>query len=549
MNQGLKHPGLAAAMAVAIGIGAPVIGHAESLSWLKTRGPEVVNEKGEPVLLQGVGLGNWLLPEGYMWRFGEKGDRPRKIEKLVADLIGPEKGATFWTEFRKSYITEKDIERIAALGFNSVRPALNARLFLSEGENAEYQTEGFELLDNLVGWCRTHGVYVILDMHAAPGGQTGQNIDDSADDLPQLFMKKENEQRLVDLWVKIVQRYKDDPTIAAYDLLNEPLPQRTGAEEKHKAQLEPLYKRVTAAIRAVDKRHMITLEGADWANDWSVFGPPFDGNVLYQFHYYAWDRPDNVKGIGNYLAQRKRLNAPIWVGETGEKDNAIYWASLELFEANNVGWSFWPWKKMETRNTPFSIKPPAGWKEIAAYSRGEGKPTPELAQKAFDQLLQNIRLENCDYFPDVVNAIFRRVPGRIEAENYGQEGMNKSWSVKTPTNKSKAYRKSEPVPVESIGGDTNSRRGEQAIHLNTGEWTAYNVNSREARSYSASARVKASGPGGIRISIAGQDQTIEVSAKDWQNVELKPIKLELGKNRLQFAVERGSVEFDWIELR
>ncbi len=549
MNRALNYPSLAAAMAVAIALSVPMIGHAETLSWLKTRGPEVMNEKGEPVLLRGVGLGNWLLPEGYMWRFGERGDRPRKIEKLVVDLIGPEKSAAFWKEFRKNYITEKDIERIAALGFNCVRPALNARLFLSEGEKPEYQTEGFELLDNLVSWCRKHGVYVIIDMHAAPGGQTGQNIDDSIDDLPQLFMKKENEQRLVDLWVKIVQRYKDEPTVAAYDLLNEPLPQRTGAEAKYKAQLEPLYKRVTAAIRAVDKRHMITLEGADWANDWSVFGPPFDANLLYQFHYYAWDRPDNLKGIGNYLAQRKRLNAPIWVGETGEKDNAIYWSSLELFEANKVGWSFWPWKKMETRNTPVSIKPPDGWKEIAAYSRGDGKPAPELAQKAFDQLLQNIRLENCDYFPDMVNAIFRRVPGRVEAENYAQDGLDKSWSVKAPGNKSKFYRKSEPVPIEPIGGDSNSRRGEQAIHLNSGEWTAYSIHSRETRTYSANARVKASEPGAIRISLAGEDQTINVSATDWQNVEFKPIKLVLGKNRLQFAVESGSIDFDWIELR
>src|SRR5258706_2380472 len=549
MNRALNYPSLAAAMAVAIALSVPMIGHAETLSWLKTRGPEVMNEKGEPVLLRGVGLGNWLLPEGYMWRFGERGDRPRKIEKLVVDLIGPEKSAAFWKEFRKNYITEKDIERIAALGFNCVRPALNARLFLSEGEKPEYQTEGFELLDNLVSWCRKHGVYVIIDMHAAPGGQTGQNIDDSIDDLPQLFMKKENEQRLVDLWVKIVQRYKDEPTVAAYDLLNEPLPQRTGAEAKYKAQLEPLYKRVTAAIRAVDKRHMITLEGADWANDWSVFGPPFDANLLYQFHYYAWDRPDNLKGIGNYLAQRKRLNAPIWVGETGEKDNAIYWSSLELFEANKVGWSFWPWKKMETRNTPVSIKPPDGWKEIAAYSRGDGKPAPELAQKAFDQLLQNIRLENCDYFPDMVNAIFRRVPRRVEAGNYAQDGLDKSWSVKATGNKSKFYPESEPVPIEPIRGDSNLRRGAPAIHFNSGEWTAYSIHSRETRTYSANARVKASEPGAIRISLAGEDQTINVSATDWQNVEFKPIKLVLGKNRLQFAVESGSIDFDWIELR
>jgi len=123
------------------------------LTFLHTQGQDMVDENGHKVLLQGVGLGNWLLPEGYMWKFGQAGDRPRKIEKLVSELIGPEKAARFWPEFRRNYITEADIARIAELGFNSVRPALNARLFLTEGENGQFIHEGFELLDNLVSWC------------------------------------------------------------------------------------------------------------------------------------------------------------------------------------------------------------------------------------------------------------------------------------------------------------------------------------------------------------------------------------------------------------
>ena len=247
-----------------------------AVTFLRTQGQDMVDESGKKVLLRGVGLGNWMLPEGYMWRFGDQGDRPRKIEKIVSDLIGPENAARFWSEFRKNYITEADIARIAELGFNSVRPALNARLFLTEGDNAVYVEEGFQLLDNLVGWCRKHDLYVIIDMHGAPGGQTGANIDDSPNDQPELFTDKKNQDRLVDLWVKIAGRYKNEPTVAGYDLLNEPLPQRTGAAAKYKDQLEPLYKRITAAIREVDKRHMITLEGCDWANDWSVFSTPFD---------------------------------------------------------------------------------------------------------------------------------------------------------------------------------------------------------------------------------------------------------------------------------
>ena len=110
----------------------------DSWSFLHTEGQNIVNETGEKIYLKGVGLGNWLLPEGYMWKFGADGDRPRKIEKIVSNLLGTEKAIEFWKEFRKNYITEADIQRIAELGFNSVRPALNSRLFVTEGENPEF---------------------------------------------------------------------------------------------------------------------------------------------------------------------------------------------------------------------------------------------------------------------------------------------------------------------------------------------------------------------------------------------------------------------------
>lgn len=522
----------------------------EALTFLRTQGHDMVDESGRKVLLQGVGLGNWMLPEGYMWRFGDQGDRPRKIEKLMSDLIGPENAAHFWSQFRAGYITEADIAKIAELGFNSVRPALNARLFLTEGENAVYVQEGFQWLDNLVSWCRKHNLYVIIDMHGAPGGQTGANIDDSPNDEPGLFMDPKNQDRLVDLWVKIATRYQDEPTVAAYDLLNEPLPGRTGAAEKYKALLEPLYKRITAAIREVDKRHMITLEGADWANDWSVFTTPFDGNLSYQFHFYCWDRPTKLNDISRFVERRKTLNAPVWVGETGEKDNVIYWATMQYFEANNIGWSFWPWKKMDATNGPCSITPPQGWDAIREYSRGGAKPTPAEAQRTFDQLLQNIRLENCVMYPDVVNAIFRRVPGRVEAENYGHDGLNQSYFVKDTAQLSKLYRPSEPVPVEPIGSGGRGRgNSQQGIRLGEQEWTAYTIRSLTARDYSAVVRAKADAPATIELTLNGHIQELSIPRGDWTELSLKAVPLARGANRLKILVKSGVAYLDWIALQ
>ena len=90
------------------------LAHAEG--FLHTRGHDMVDEHGRKVLLRGVGLGNYLLPEGYMWKFGAAGDRPRKIEKMVSELIGQEDADRFWPEFRKNYITEADIQTHRGIG-------------------------------------------------------------------------------------------------------------------------------------------------------------------------------------------------------------------------------------------------------------------------------------------------------------------------------------------------------------------------------------------------------------------------------------------------
>ncbi len=520
-----------------------------NLSFLHTAGQDIINESGRKIFLKGVGLGNWLLPEGYMWKFGALGDRPRKIEKVVTDLIGKEKADRFWKAFRENYITEADIKRIAELGFNSVRPALNSRLFLTEGEDPVYVEEGFQLLDSLITWCKKHRLYVIIDMHGAPGGQTGANIDDSPNDIPELFIEKKYQDQLVALWVKIADKYKNEPTIAAYDLLNEPLPKATGAAEKYKHLLIPLYKRLTAEIRKVDQRHMITLEGFDWSNDWSLFDKPFDNNVFYQFHYYCWARPDNLNSIDEYLKRRNELNTPVWVGETGEKGNAIYWATTQLFEANNIGFSFWPWKKMDTQNTPYSIKKPAGWDLIAEYTRNGAKPDASIAEKAFNELLDNIKISNCDYFEDVCNAILTRIPAKIEAENYGFSGFNRSYFVLDTANKSKFYRKNEPVQIKLDSKDKEQFWSEQSIELQQSEWIVYNFESLNRRKHQLTIRASAVvAPASLTIWINNKKTVVNVIGKELLEQATGNYKLNKGENKIKIQVKSGTLKLDWFRF-
>ncbi len=527
-----------------------IAGSVSAQTFLHTDGMNIVDESGKKVLLRGVGLGNWMLPEGYMWKFGENGDRPRKIEKIVVQYIGEQKAAQFWKTYRKNYITEADIKRIAELGYNSVRPALNSRLFITEGENNQFVDEGFELLDNLIAWCEKYNLYVIIDMHGAPGGQTGQNIDDSPNNEPELFMNPKNEDLLVKLWVKIAERYKDEPIVAAYDLLNEPLPEGTGAAAKYKDKLVPMYQRLIKAIRAVDKKHMFTIEGYNWANNWSLFDKPLDQNTFYQFHYYCWDKPDNLNSIAGFLKKQKELNTPVWVGETGEKNNAIYFATSQYFEKHNIGWSFWPWKKMDTKNTPYSIKPPSGWTDVSAYSRskGEGAIAKVRPDDTFNELLENIKIENCTYFPDVVNAMFRRIPLKLEAENYGHDGYQISYHVKDTLKLSAHYRKSEPVKIQVIGNEKDLALG-QVVELNAGEWTAYKVNSTEKVEYEVSLQLKVIGQAAkIRFRVNGKSVDQDVSQSGFSEVKFGQQVFSVGENELKFEVISGSIQLDWINI-
>src|ERR1700761_4326616 len=77
-----------------------------------TQGKEIVDGAGKPLLLRGINLGNWLVPEGYMWHFDGGPESPREIEAVVTELIGPKRALEFWKTYRKNYISQSDIHMI-----------------------------------------------------------------------------------------------------------------------------------------------------------------------------------------------------------------------------------------------------------------------------------------------------------------------------------------------------------------------------------------------------------------------------------------------------
>lgn len=387
-------------------------------------------------LLRGFGLGGWFLPEGYMWKFFKKCDRPRKMEALILELCGMEYDAKFWKAYYDTYITEEDIRLIAERGFNSVRLPINARhLMRSVPSNithtdtcshpnwqVEFQTETIERIDRLIEWCKKYNLYVILDMHGAPGGQTGQNIDDSEHDKPELFLDIEQigngikcEEELIQLWIKIAERYEGEDCIAGYDLLNEPLPNWW---KELNPKVLPLYRKLIAAIRKVDKKHMIILEGVHWASDFSIFDSftkeEAANNILLQFHKY-WNEPDE-ESLESFLEVSKRLEVPLFMGEGGENNCEWYTTAFPLYERLHISWNFWTYKKMECKNSPITFDKPKQWDKLLAYLE-EPFPMTEMEFIAiFDDFLHQIK--NYKINERVFCSLKREAPVIIPAESY-----------------------------------------------------------------------------------------------------------------------------------
>jgi aryl-phospho-beta-D-glucosidase BglC (GH1 family) len=355
----------------------------------------LVDAGGHPLMLRGINLGNWFEPEGYMFHFKDGPQGPREIEDLTKELIGPEKAEAFWRQWRDSYITQADLDLLKKDGFNSVRVPIHWKFFATD------DAEGFRLLDRLVEWARKDGIYVIIDLHCAPGGQTGTNIDDSWG-YPWLYSSQQAQTQTAEVWRRIAAHYKDEPTVLGYDLLNEPVPHYPQLKQFNK-DLEPVYRKLAAAIRSVDPNHVLILGGAQWDSNFKVFSPPFDSNVMYTFHKY-WTATD-TSVIRDYLDFRDKYHVPIWLGESGENNDAWIGAFTKTLEENHVGWCFWPYKKMDAASSVVSFDRPAHWDAIvtfAALACGSGNAEKRIAARppqddidaAFDDLLQKIQFDH-----------------------------------------------------------------------------------------------------------------------------------------------------------
>ena len=365
-------------------------------------GKNLVQPNGKKLFIIGTNLGNWLNPEGYMFGF-KKTNSYWMINHAICQMVGPDTADEFWSKFKDNYVTRRDIDYLASLGANTIRLPFNYKLFTDEDfMGLSVNQDGFARVDSLVSWCRDNHLYLILDMHDAPGGQTGDNIDDSYG-YPWLLESEKSQSKFCDVWRKIADRYKDEPVILGYELLNEPIAPYFENMKDLNTKLEPLYKRAVKSIREVDNHHIILLGGAQWNGNFDVFSDwKFDDKIMYTCHRYGGGT--DSKAIESIISFRDKTGLPMYMGETGHNTDEWQDSFCKMLRENNIGYTFWPYKKLDNSCVNAVVRP-AEWDTIVvkfAESQRvtykeirEARPNQQQAKSILNQYLEKIKCENC----------------------------------------------------------------------------------------------------------------------------------------------------------
>lgn len=538
--------------------------------FLRVDGTKIINDEGE-VLLKGIGLGGWLLQEGYMLKTSGFANAEHQIREKIVELIGEEKTNDFYEKYWENYVREIDIQNIADWGFNSIRLPMHYNKLTDLSNTNTYFEKGFQQIDSLLSWCEKYELYLILDLHAAPGGQSDEPISDYNPAFPSLWESETNKEITIKLWRKLSERYADKEWIGGYDLINEPK-WELGDDN---APLRQLYIDITNAIREVDTNHIIFIEGNWFATEFTGLTPPWDDNMVYSFHKY-WN-VNTQDEISKYLTLREQSGKPLWLGETGENSNAWFTECVELMNANNIGWAWWPHKKIDNIAGPLSAPLTPQYQQLLDYWNGlEPKPSADFAYAALLLQAEKLRFENCKFQPDVVDALIRQpgvnttlpfkqniVPGKIFAVDYdlGQRGYayndteyqnttgqpgGAAWNI------GGKYR-NDGVDIEECSDDTSN--GYNIGWTETGEYLKYTFEVQSGGTYDIIVRYAANNSDGqIRFSFDNQFSTQLkplLSTGGWQNwhsMVIRDIELTAGTHEMIVQFFFGGFNINYFDF-
>ncbi|NML67527.1 cellulase family glycosylhydrolase [Hymenobacter sp. RP-2-7] len=418
-------------------------------SFLQASGPKMVNASNQEVILRGVNLGGWQVQEGYMMKPGFSGTQGSIKKGLYNQGQNDGQVESFYQQWRDNFFTKADIDYLKDKGFNCVRLPLHYELFLTAsqrgvrtgvskgstsygdylnalrgwyGNNQLFTDpstlEGFRLIDEVLSWCGGNGMYVVLDLHAAPGAQgSDTNISDALVSGGNDFWNNQINQDVANrLWQALSTRYKGDPRVAMYDVLNEPNNIPNTSSQNGNQRLHDVLQRFINTIRGNGDNHLILLEGNGFGNDYNYMEKRTfsnTANLVYNSHRYSGsgyeidnnpnsvdgNQPNSLRLIGNLTRFRSDNNVPIWVGETGE--NSAQWMSDAAKGLNQVGIGYchWTYKRFENNSNAalFHINSPY-------VVDGAGN---------IPAALQNIKFANCVVNTSTLNAVAPNPGGAV----------------------------------------------------------------------------------------------------------------------------------------
>jgi aryl-phospho-beta-D-glucosidase BglC (GH1 family) len=289
-----------------------------------------------------------------------------------------------------------DFVKLASWGVNMVRLVIHAdpampqyRNFLQK-DMGRFNEDALLRLDKTIALAWKNGIQVIIDFHTAPGVKTGK-----------LWQDYKYWDALESLWIQLATRYKSNPSVIGYDLLNEPNLVISNLSPAERRPLNSgkwsipdnwrntprdyfgLMARVAKSINRIDDKKMVIVEGVGlWGNPVNFnWMEPIDAcNVFYSFHMYIphnftdAGKNNNVKFI-EYSGEKQyrtivnsmkpvlefaeKYHAQIFVGEFGlnyynDGRGASQWLNdvLVFFEKNRWPWAYWtysiPYRNPET---------------------------------------------------------------------------------------------------------------------------------------------------------------------------------------------------------
>ncbi|MDD5890943.1 MAG: cellulase family glycosylhydrolase, partial [Bacteroidales bacterium] len=326
---------------------------------------------GSEFTIKGVNLNHWLTPEAYC--FGFQNISVSEVDKAFRQLFGDEYMNGWWTRFLENYICDEDFVYLNSIAANTVRLPLTYKLFNDTFYLCDNDPEaGFRFIDYVVKMCKEVGLYLILDMHVAPGGQSGASHIDDSDGYPRLFESQANMDEYCRIWRMIAERYAEEPIILGYELLNEPIDAKY---DNLYPYLQPTYERVTAAIREVDRNHIIILGGANFCDDFTMLtNYAFDSKIMLTGHRYS------SVDVSKFSDISVQTNLPMYMGEFGHWGGGtdLTFQVVSNIKSRGMGYTYWPFKKMNNWESLLGFDVPEEWESIVEFVKSPRETTAQL---------------------------------------------------------------------------------------------------------------------------------------------------------------------------